>query len=454
MTYNDLKEIIRLGEGETIEFKSSYGNEAIETLVAFTNTRGGSVIIGINPANKITGVKTSPETIQNWVNEIKNKTAPQIIPDIDTLTVENKQIIILTVQEYPVKPVSTKGRYFKRVANSNHLLSITEVVNIHLQTFNTSWDYYLNDEFRIEKISIDKVQNAIELLNDDKLKSDPLTFLFKNDLIRNNKVTNAAYLLFAKEDTVLTTIEMGRFQSPTIIKDNARSKSDILAQIDEVMDFVKKHLNKEVIITDKPRHTQKWQYPLEAIREIIMNMIIHRDYRSSSDSIVKIFDHKIEFYNPGRLPDTISIEDLITNKYKSSPRNKLVADFCRSIGLIEKYGTGIQRVINLFRETGLPAPEFRNISDGFQVTVFDSYINVGKGVGIDVGIDVGKEITDVQEKIYVLMKGNPIITISELASAVNTTSRTIERNIAALKEKGLVIRHGGRKDGKWIVLDE
>ncbi|MCB0807504.1 MAG: putative DNA binding domain-containing protein, partial [Bacteroidales bacterium] len=381
MTYDDLKEIIRLGEGETIEFKSAFGNEAIETLVAFANTRGGTVVIGINPVNKITGINTNPETIQNWVNEIKNKTAPQIIPDADSLIVENKQVIILTVQEYPVKPVSTRGRYFKRVANSNHLLSISEVVNIHLQTFNTSWDYYLNDEFKIENISIDKVQKAIELVTDEKLKSDPLTFLFKNDLIRNNKVTNAAYLLFTKEDTVLTTIEMGRFQSPTIIKDNARSKSDILTQIKEVTDFVMKHLNKEVIITDKPRHTQKWQYPLEAIREIIINMIIHRDYRSSSDSIVKVFDHKIEFYNPGRLPETISVEDLISNKYKSTPRNKLVADFCRSIGLIEKYGTGIQRVINLLREARLPAPEFRNISDGFQVTVFDSYKDVGKDVG-------------------------------------------------------------------------
>ena len=187
----------------------------------------------------------------------------------------------------------------------------------------------------------------------NNLKLDPLAFLFKNDLIRNHKVTNAAYLLFTKEDTVLTTIEMGRFQSPTLIKDNARSKSDILAQINEVMDFVKKHVNKEVIITDKPRHTQKWQYPLEAIREIIMNMIVHRDYRSSSDSIVKIFNNKIEFYNPGRLPDNITVEDLLSNNYKSTPRNKLIADFFRNLGLIEKYGSGIRRVIRYCcREAG------------------------------------------------------------------------------------------------------
>jgi len=77
-----------------------------------------------------------------------------------------------------------------------------------------------------------------------------------------------------------------------------------------------------------------------------MNMIIHRDYRSSSDSVVKIFDHKIEFYNPGRLPETITITDLHNNTYQSTPRNKLLADVFKNLGHIEKYGSGIQRIIN------------------------------------------------------------------------------------------------------------
>jgi ATP-dependent DNA helicase RecG len=93
-----------------------------------------------------------------------------------------------------------------------------------------------------------------------------------------------------------------------------------LTQIDQVLDFVRKHINLEVIITGQPQNTQKWQYPMEAIREIVINMVLHRDYRSSSDSIVKVFDDHIEFYNPGRLPDNITIDDLISNKYRSTPR--------------------------------------------------------------------------------------------------------------------------------------
>jgi ATP-dependent DNA helicase RecG len=329
MTSVELEKLIEQGESENIEFKSSFNNELIETLVAFANTCGGKVVAGINQKHEISGVTISSESVQNWINEIKNKTAPALIPDIIVVVSNNKKLAIFSIQEYPIKPVATRGKYFKRIANSNHLLSINEVVNLHLQSFNTSWDFHINNQFRINDISLYKVQSAIDIINQSgsRINDDPLTFLLKNDLLRDGHLTNAVYLLFTERDTVLTTIELGRFQTNIIIKDSARTKSDILSQIDQVMDFVKKHINKEIIITGQPHNEQKWQYPLEAIREIITNMVIHRDYRASSDSIVKIFDNKIEFYNPGRLPDSITVEDLISNNYKSTPRNKLIADF-------------------------------------------------------------------------------------------------------------------------------
>lgn len=357
-----VRHIISQGESETIEFKKNFNRQTIETLVAFANTKGGKVLLGVSDNGKIIGINTSPESIQNWINEIKNKTSPQIVPDAEHIEAENKNIVIFSVQEYPVKPLATQGKYYKRIANSNHLIEITELVNMLLQSFNTSWDYYTNNEFNMSDISLEKVQNSIDIYSQNRSAIDdhPLTFLLKNALLRNEKLTNAAYLLFTEGDTVLTTIELGRFQTNTIIKDSLRSKSDILSQIDFVIDFVKKHINKEIIITGEARNTQKWQYPLEAIREIVINMIIHRDYRASSDSIVKIFDNYIEFYNPGKLPDEISIDDLLNNNYKSTPRNKLIADFCKNTALIEKYGSGIQSVIKYFKNANIPVPEFKN----------------------------------------------------------------------------------------------
>lgn len=213
------------------------------------------------------------------------------------------------------------------------------------------------------------------------------------------------------------------------LKDSDRSKTDLLAQIDEVMNFIRKYINKEVIITGNAQNTPRWLYPMEAIREIVMNMIIHRDYRSASDSIVKIHDNKIEFFNPGRLPDHITVEDLLSNNYSSEPRNKLIADFCKDLGLIEKYGSGIRRVLELIHISGLPQPEFRNLSGGFRVTLFS-------GV----------------EKIINAIHLNPFITQRELVELTGLTRRGIEQNMRSLRDKGIIRRIGPDKGGHWEII--
>lgn len=441
-------------ENSIIEFKKAFNEAVIEPIVAFSNSKGGTLFIGVTDHREIVGVTIGKESLVHWVNEIKSKTVPQIIPDIETIRHNGKTIVKVIINEYPIKPVCTRGRYFKRVENANHLLSVSEVVDLHLQSLNSSWDAYPDPVHAIDDISIDKVQEAIETMmrNHMTIVENPLSFLAKYNLLRENKLTNAAYLLFKKKESVDTAIELGRFQTEIIIKDSRRSKSDVIAQIDEVLEFVKKHINKEVIITAKPHNIQRWQYPIEALREIITNMVVHRDYRLSSDSIVKIFDHKIEFYNPGRLPDSITIQDLLNNNYRSTPRNKLLADFFKDLGLIEKYGSGIQRIINYFREEQLPSPEFQNISDGFMVTVFakerkEVVENAPENVPENAP---EKRITVIMEFI----KLDAGISMLDLAKKIGVDHKTIKRDIAKLKSLGLLRRIGPAKGGHWEVPDK
>ena len=202
-----------------------------------------------------------------------------------------------------------------------------------------------------------------------------------------------------------------------------------------------KHINKAVIITGSPQNTERWDYPLEALREIILNMIVHRDYRSSYDSIVKIFDNKIEFYNPGGLPADISIEDLLTNNYRSNPRNKIIADFCKDLGLIEKYGSGIQRILNAFKVYKLPAPEFKLISGGFNVTVFVSDYD-----------RVTDRLTMNQREILELLEKNAFQSANDLSKSIGISRRKILENIKKLKDLELLSRIGDNKKGYWQVV--
>lgn len=103
------------GENQSAEFKASFQKEVIESVVAFANSNGGKILIGISDGGKLLGLDTTNETVQQYINTIKQNTQPSIIVDIDLYAIENKNILIIDVKEYPIKPISYKNRYYKRI---------------------------------------------------------------------------------------------------------------------------------------------------------------------------------------------------------------------------------------------------------------------------------------------------------------------------------------------------
>ena len=142
-----LKETIAGGENEQLEFKAGFDRETIQTLSAFANTNGGCIIIGVDNQGTVHGIQTGQETIQNWLNQIKQATSPSIFPDIDLITQNDKTAALLSIQEYPVKPVSCKGRYFKRIKNIIGLIGLSAMVLVLLKINNI---YYGEKRFEYE----------------------------------------------------------------------------------------------------------------------------------------------------------------------------------------------------------------------------------------------------------------------------------------------------------------
>ena len=442
LTSEIIKSKIQQGESSTVEFKTSFSDEAIVALNAFANTKGGIVLIGVNNKGKIVGTQINKESIVEWVNETKSKTEPSIVPDAEEFTIEEKTVIALSVKEFPIKPVAVGGRYYKRVKNSNHRLNLNEISNIYLQTFNSSWDYYIDDQHSLDDISLEKVivfakKNA-QLANE----KDPLRLLQKYELIRNGRITKAAFLLFVKGFTALTGIQVGRFKSPIKIIDSASFHSDLLTEVDEVMAFIRKHFMVEYIITGNPQREERYDYPEEAIREIVLNMIVHRDYRDSGDSIIKIFDSRIEFFNPGRLPDNLTVEQLLSDNYTPHSRNKLVNLMFKEIGLVEKYGSGIRRIINACEKHGGCTVDFFNEQHGFKVIVTKTDLKTDLKTG---------NIDDIDRLIMKLMSENVYITIPEMAREATKGVTVIKSRLSKLKRLNLIKRIGSLKGGYWEV---
>jgi len=445
------------------EFKSSFGDEVIISLVAFSNAKGGSVYIGVNDTAVLLGVEIGKETIQHWVNEIKNKTSPQIIPDSEVIDMEGKTVVIFSVPEYPIKPISFKGRFYKRNGNSNHLMTIDEIANEHLKTINTSWDYYIDPNHTPEAISYNKVSrfiHKIELRTQSEIPITPMEFLSKMEMLREGKLTFGGYLLFVSDYCPISDVQVGRFKSEITIIDSISLNSDLFTEVDEIIAFIKKHLMVEYIITGEPQRTERFDYPLDAIREIVINMVVHRDYRDSSGSIIKILDDRIEFFNPGNLYGGITIDDLLTGNYSSKTRNKLIAKAFKEVGLIERYGSGIRRIIDICSNYGVKQPVFEEVFNGFRVVLFKEKTDVTKDVKDtikDTANDTVKDTVKVaisknQKTILNLITARNTITAEELVDIVGINLRNIKLNISKLKAKGMIQRIGPDKGGYWKVL--
>ncbi len=303
MKQKELMTLIAEGENERVEFKSTFGDPVIEALVAFTNTSGGKVLVGVDDRGNIPGIIIGKETIPKWLNEIKQKTGYKIIPDVNILEINRKQVVELKITEYPSKPISYKGRYIKRLGNSNHIMTTDEIVNEYLRVRNRSWDMFIAENFTLEDLDLEAVFNLINKINskrENKIEEDPLLFLKKYGLIQDIKITNAALLLFSRNKLDITELQIGLFETDTVIKKSITLKENLFEEVERVMDFIITYITKEYVITGTPERDERWQYPLSAVREFLINAIIHRDYRKGIHSQFKVFRDKIVFWNIGK----------------------------------------------------------------------------------------------------------------------------------------------------------
>jgi len=399
----------------------------------------------------IKGVKLGPETIPKWGNQISQGTEPTVLADFQTEEYKNKKVVAIIVKEYPLKPVSYRGRCYKRVRNSNRLMSPQEIAQMHLQATGTSWDALPasvsgKDLLDLEKIS-DYVQTAISSGRRRFSKTArPLEVLRKIELLNKNKPTWAALLLFGKNpQSPLTqaTVHCGRFKGQTTIIDDRLISGSIIDQIDEALDFIRKNINVEFVISGKAQREEVWEYPLDALREAVINAVCHRDYSDPADIQIKIYDESIQIWNPGGLAFDMTIEDLLDPTHSSKPRNKLIAQIFYDMGLIERYGSGIQRMIQACREAELPDPVFEEKSGGFVITfranVFsEEYLSSLK-------------LNTRQIKAFLFVKENKEISNKKYRELFQVLNKTAYLELSELVDKGLLAKEGAGKQVKYIL---
>jgi ATP-dependent DNA helicase RecG len=441
-------------ENAYTEFKSSFGDAAIETLSAFANTKGGCIYVGIDDKGKpLKGLTIGPETLQKWINEIKQKTQPGIIPDVALKKIAGVTVAVLSVNEFPVKPVSFKGRYYRRVGNCNHQLTVVGISNLSLQSLQVSWDSYPANGKTFKDLDTVLIENFIKKVNATgrfQLNANIKNSLEKLKLISGVQITNAAWLLFGKGN-IGYNVHLGRFKTPTHIIDDRMLNGALYKTVEEIMQYLVSQIKVAFEIKGLPtQRTEIFEYPLPALREIALNCLIHRDYRSPIDVQIKLFDNHVVFFNPGKLLGDLTLEDLKRDDYHAYARNKLIAEAFYLTGDIEKYGSGFVRIrieISSYPTMKLMVKEIPN---GLDVSL--AYTHQKTETRFEnVSENVSENLSS-QQKILIAIKENQNITYTELSKLVGIAPTNIARNIKKLVEAKKLVRIGPAKGGHWKVL--
>jgi Predicted transcriptional regulator containing an HTH domain and an uncharacterized domain shared with the mammalian protein Schlafen len=367
-----IKKIIKQTEGRRLEFKEVLPENAdlANTIIAFANDAGGELYIGIrNNPREITGL---PEEdlmkIEEQVsNIIFDRCYPAILPDITFLTEDDKHIIRVTVHRGSAPPYyqkdkgKLKGTYI-RVGSTNRLADEEIISELERRKRNVSFDSELlmdkpASELKIESFTQEYKDKTGEVLDVQTLRKLELVKMLSGAEYPTN-----ALVLFSDDELrrslfPFAKVECARFKGTTSDEfiDQKSILSNIAIQAEEAYNFVLRHINKGAVV-EGVYTISRWEYPVKAIREIIRNAIVHRDYSlSGKDVKVAIYDDMVEITSPGLLPP--SIDYAAMESRQSDARNKIIAPVFKRMGIIDQWGNGLKLIADELKE--YPQIEFR-----------------------------------------------------------------------------------------------
>ncbi len=373
-----------------------------------------------------------------------------IIVDVNLHSEKGEDWISIEVAPHPY-PVSYKGQYHYRSGSTKQELKGAALDRFLLQKQGKRWDSVPVPHVSAEDLSTSafeyfrKKATQTKRLDKAVLQENDQALIDKLHLKEKDYLKRAAILLFHPEPEQFFTgayVKIGYFRTDTDLRFQDEIHGFLLEQVEKTMELLlSKYLEAQIRYEGISR-IEEYPYPEPALREALLNAIAHKDYSSGNPIQIKVYENKIIFWNAGQLPESLTIDSLLT-EHPSIPYNPDVATTFFRAGLIEAWGRGTLKIIDECREAELPAPIFSNDSSGFR-------IEFQKGVAKMSGKISGKT----SEKILALIQEDEYIAIPELSQKIGVTERTIERNLQKLQQEKLLKRVGGAKGGHWEVIEK
>ena len=442
----ELVDLLKRPEGKTLEFKRDISSPdgALKTIVAFANTAGGMLLIGVeDKSGHVRGVVQVLDLEERLANLISDHITPRLVPEIEILPWRRTQV--LAVQVYPS---STRPHYIKRegpetgvyvrVGSTNRRADRELIEELRRFSHGEAFDEQPMPGLDSEALDFRAASESFAAVR-TITRRDLETLRLVTDHQGRKVPTVGGMLLFGQDRERYfpdAWIQAGRFRGAdkSAIVDRAEIHSFPVRAIEAAIAFVEKHAMHGAEI-GTVRRKERWNLPPVAVREAVINAVTHTDYaQRGAPTRVSIFDDRLEVENPGLLPFGLTIEDL--HHGISKLRNRVIGRVFHTLGLIEQWGSGVQRMTAACTEMGLAPPCLEEIATRFRVTIFTERVGPPTLDKTDQGI-VGA------------LAGRKGLLTSEIAELIGLTPRATRTRLARLVGSGLVREVGtGPQDPK------
>ena len=366
-----LETLLHEPEGKTLEFKRDLSSPKnfLKTLVAFANTAGGRLFIGVEDASRqAVGVENPLDEEERLCNLIADSIAPRLVPNVELITVENKTLLIVEVYLSGTRPHWLKAEgpesgVYVRLGSSNRQADRELIAELRRGVEGVAFDEMPMPDLSIEDLDIKVVE---EMFKGRRILDEKALITLK--LLRQEQgklvPTKGAMLLFGKERTFHfpdAWVQCGRFigHDKADIFDHIEIEEPLPKTVESIMLFLKKHAMRGADFAEI-RRKDVWSIPLGILREAIINSLVHSDYSQRGAPIrIAFFDDRIEIENPGILLPGMTIEDM--KQGVSKIRNSVITRVFRELGLIEQWGSGVRRIFKEAQKLNLPEPQIVEI---------------------------------------------------------------------------------------------
>jgi ATP-dependent DNA helicase RecG len=430
-----------------------------ETLVAFANTRGGTVIVGASgrAQARVEGINDIAAARENVLEAALVCTPPLVLPAAQEVQHDEQTLLLIVVPTGLPQVYSLYGKYLCRDGMTNQPLLPEALRRLLNERGNVGWEQLVPDDATLGELDIGKVQAYLRRLN-MATYSDAYTVLYRRGCLERQTAddsylpTHAGLLLFGVDvERRFPQAEITLVQYHGVSMSDEFEREDIRDTLPEAVRRAERWLLDRMRKGSRMAGLERedWvQFPPPAVREVLVNAVAHRDYSIRGEGIrVLLFADRLECYSPGRLPGHITVDNIVEERFS---RNETIVQVLADWGLIERLGYGIDRMLIQMEQAGLPAPVFRETTAGFLVTLTGQQVD--EAVVIDTGAWERQGLNERQIAALRHLREHRRITNRDLQElAPEVSAETIRRDFADLVERGLLLKIGERRATYYIL---